>query len=64
MDFAAYARSFGIESVAVNTNQEFCLAFKHALQNNTPQVIVVNVIKEYVSPMAKAGAAINQFVDL
>lgn len=64
MDFAAYAKSFGISSVAVDTNQAFSKALQDALASDTPQVIVVNVTKEYVSPMAQAGAAINQFVDL
>lgn len=63
MDYARYARSFGIESIAVNTVQAFKKAFQEALQKNTPQVIVMNIDREFVYPMAKAGAAINEFVD-
>lgn len=64
MDYAAYAQSFGIESVSVHTVQEFKQAFQDALQKMSPQVIVMNVAREFVYPMMKAGAAINEFVDL
>ena len=64
MDFAMYAKSFGIESVSVETPKDFITAFNEAWKKKTPQVIVVNVNKEFVAPMTKPGANINQFVDL
>jgi acetolactate synthase-1/2/3 large subunit len=64
MDFAMYAKSFGIHGVAVNTPAEFKAAFDEALASDKPQVIVMNIEREFVKPMAKAGAEINEFVDL
>lgn len=64
MDFAMYAKSFGIQSASVNTPSEFKEAFDQALASDKPQVIVMNIEKEFVKPMAKAGAEINEFVDL
>lgn len=63
MDYAAYAASFGIESVAVDTVKAFKEAFQQALTKETPQVIVMNIARDFVYPMTKAGEAINQFVD-
>nr|WP_199883727.1 biosynthetic-type acetolactate synthase large subunit [Massilibacillus massiliensis] len=64
MDFAMYAMSLGIHSVAVDTPETFKNAFQAALASDTPQVIVMNVDDEFVKPMTKAGAEINEFVDL
>lgn len=64
MDYALYAKSFGIESIAVNTPEEFKKALQEALDAKAPRVIVMNITREFVQPMAKAGAEINEFVDL
>jgi thiamine pyrophosphate-dependent acetolactate synthase large subunit-like protein len=63
MDFSMYANSFGIDSVTVSTQAEFLSAMEEALAQNAPRVIVVNVEEEFVDPMAKPRAPINQFVD-
>ncbi|MBQ5745720.1 MAG: biosynthetic-type acetolactate synthase large subunit [Selenomonadales bacterium] len=63
MDFSMYANSFGIDSVTVSTQAEFLSAMEEALKENAPRVIVVNVEEEFVDPMAKPRAPINQFVD-
>lgn len=62
-DYALYAQSFGINSFNVKTPDEFKDAFRYALASSTPQVIVVNVSSEFVYPMAKAGAGLNEFVE-
>lgn len=63
MDFAMYAGSFGIDSVTVSTQDEFLTAMQDALVQNKPRVIVVQVDEDFVDPMAKPKAPINQFVD-
>ena len=64
MDFAMYAKSFGIHGVAVDKPEAFKKAFDAALASDKPQVIVMNITREFVNPMTKAGAEINEFVDL
>lgn len=64
MDFVKYAESFGIHSVVVQKATEFANAFNAALASGKPEVIVVKLERDFVRPMTKAGAAINQFVDL
>lgn len=64
MDYAMYARSFGINSVAVSTPEQFKTAFEQAIASDTPQVIVMNITRQFVNPMTKAGAEINEFVEL
>ena len=63
MDFAMYANSFGIDSVTVSSQEGFLAAMQDALAQSAPRVIVVNVDEEFVDPMAKPRAPINQFVD-
>lgn len=63
MDFAMYANSFGIDSVTVSTQEEFLSAMKEALAEERPRVIVIRVEEDFVDPMAKPKAPINQFVD-
>ena len=63
MDFYMYANSFGIDSVTVSTQEEFLSAMEEALKENVPRVIVVSVDEDFVDPMAKPRAPINQFVD-
>lgn len=64
VDFTLYAKSFGVHSVAVNSSQEFAKAFDDALASKQPEVIVVNVTKNFVTPMITPGAALNEFVEL
>lgn len=64
VDFTLYAKSFGVHSAAVNSPQEFVQAFDAALASNQPEVIVVNVTKNFVTPMITPGAALNEFVEL
>lgn len=63
MDFAMYAGSFGIDSVTVSTQEEFLTAMQDALAQDKARVIVVQVDEDFVDPMAKPKAPINQFVD-
>lgn len=63
MDFAMYARSFGIEAESVSTPEEFAEAFSKALAADGPRVIVLNIHRSFVEPMTKGGARINEFVD-
>lgn len=63
MDYVMYAKSFGIDAVAVDTPDAFKRAFERALRMNTPQVIVMNIERRFVQPMNKPGAQINEFVD-
>ncbi|UZE46374.1 biosynthetic-type acetolactate synthase large subunit [Selenomonas sputigena] len=63
MDFVAYAKSFGIEAEAVQTQEEFIRAFSRAMQANEPRVIVLKLAKSFVEPMIKGGARLNEFVE-
>ncbi|SFI33399.1 acetolactate synthase, large subunit [Selenomonas ruminantium] len=64
MDYAAYAKSFGIEAETVSTQEEFAAALQHALADKDhPRVIVLNVWRSFVEPMIKGGARIDEFVD-
>ena len=63
MDFAAYAKSFGIEAEAVSTQEEFAEAFQSAMAADGPRVIVMNIHRSFVEPMIKGGAKINEFVE-
>ena len=63
MDFALYARSFGIEAETVSTQDEFADALQKALAVEKPRVIVMNVQRSFVEPMIKGGAKINEFVE-
>ena len=64
MDYVKYAESFGIKAVAVNTQEEFAHALQKALDDTeNPRVIVLNVWRSFVEPMAKGGARINEFVE-
>lgn len=64
MDFAMYAQSFGIAGESVHTPSEFQAATRAALASRAPRVIVAHVDPQFVKPMTKAGADINEFVDL
>ena len=64
MDFAAYAKSFGIEAETVSTQEEFAEALQRALADTMhPRVIVLNVWRSFVEPMIKGGARIDEFVE-
>lgn len=64
MDYAAYARSFGIEAESVSTQEEFAEALQRALEDKEhPRVIVLNVWRSFVEPMIKGGAGIDEFVE-
>ena len=64
MDYAAYARSFGIVAEVVSTQEEFVEAFRKAMEaQDEPRVIVMNVWRSFVEPMIKGGARIDEFVE-
>ncbi len=64
MDYAMYAKSFGIEAETVATQEEFADALAKALADTKhPRVIVVDVWRSFVEPMTKGGARIDEFVD-
>ncbi|MDD6597955.1 biosynthetic-type acetolactate synthase large subunit [Anaerovibrio sp.] len=63
MDYAAYARSFGIEAENVDSTEGFAEAFQRAMSERRPYVIVMNIHRSFVEPMIKGGARINEFVD-
>lgn len=63
MDYAAYARSFGIEAENVDSTEGFAEAFQRAIAERRPYVIVMNIHRSFVEPMIKGGARINEFVD-
>ncbi|SHI99236.1 acetolactate synthase, large subunit [Propionispora hippei DSM 15287] len=65
VDFTLYAKSFGVDSVAVNTAQEFKGAFAQALASRRPHVIVANIAKtDFVTPMAMPGSTLNNYIEL
>ena len=64
MDYVKYAESFGIKAIGVSTQEEFAEALRRALADRThPRVIVMDVWRSFVEPMAKGGARIDEFVD-
>ena len=64
MDYAGYAKSFGIDTYNVSTSDEFADAFSKSMNEaDKPHVIVVNLHRSFVEPMIKGGAKINEFVD-
>ncbi|QNH54560.1 biosynthetic-type acetolactate synthase large subunit [Selenomonas timonae] len=64
MDYVKYVESFGIKAVRVSTQEEFAAALKDALEDVAhPRVIVMDVWRSFVEPMAKGGARIDEFVD-
>ena len=64
MDYVKYVESFGIKAVRVSTQEEFAAALKDALEDAAhPRVIVMDVWRSFVEPMAKGGARIDEFVD-
>ena len=63
MDYAAYARSFGIEAENVDSTEGFAEAFRRAMSERRPYVIVMNIHRSFVEPMIKGGARTNEFVD-
>ena len=64
MDYVKYAESFGIKAVRVSTQEEFAAALSKALEDRAhPRVIVMDVWRSFVEPMAKGGARIDEFVD-
>ena len=64
MDYVKYAESFGIKAIGVSTQEEFAEALRCALADRThPRVIVIDVWRSFVEPMAKGGARIDEFVD-
>ena len=64
MDYAGYAKSFGIDTYNVSTSDEFADAFSKSMNEaDKPHVIVINLHRSFVEPMIKGGAKINEFVD-
>ena len=64
MDYVKYAESFGIKAVRVAAQEDFAAALSDALEDRThPRVIVMDVWRSFVEPMAKGGARIDEFVD-
>ena len=64
MDYVKYAESFGIRAVAVQAQEDFAAALRSALEDIAhPRVIVLDVWRSFVEPMAKGGARIDEFVD-
>ena len=64
MNYAMYAKSFGIEAETVSTQDEFAAAFERALADKeNPRVIVLDVWRSFVEPMIKGGARIDEFVE-
>ena len=64
MDYVKYVESFGIKAVRVSTQEEFAAALRNALDDGAhPRVIVMDVWRSFVEPMAKGGARIDEFVD-
>ena len=64
MDYVKYVESFGIKAARVSTQEEFAAALKSALEDRShPRVIVMDVWRSFVEPMAKGGARIDEFVD-
>ena len=64
MDYVKYAESFGIKAVRVAAQEDFAVALSDALEDRThPRVIVMDVWRSFVEPMAKGGARIDEFVD-
>mgnify|MGYP000997532174 FL=1 len=64
MDYVKYVESFGIKAVRVGAQDEFAAALKNALEDAAqPRVIVMDVWRSFVEPMAKGGARIDEFVD-
>ena len=51
MDYAAYARSFGIEAENVDSTEGFAEAFRRAMSERRPYVIVMNIHRSFVEPM-------------
>ena len=48
----------------VSTQEEFAAALSKALEDRAhPRVIVMDVWRSFVEPMAKGGARIDEFVD-
>lgn len=64
MDYAAWAGSFGISAVNVDSPEGFAEAFAKAMaEDDRPHVIVMNIHRSFVEPMIKGGARINEFVE-
>ena len=65
LDFAAYARAFGVAAAVANTADEFTQAFQNAWNSSGPQVIVVNIADDQmVKPMLALGAPLDEYADL
>lgn len=64
VDFTLYAKAFGVNSNAVDSPDAFVRAFAAAMASECAEVIVVNVTKDFVTPMITPGAALNEFVEL
>jgi len=64
VDFTLYAKAFGVNSQAVDSPDAFARAFAAAMASDCAEVIVVNVTKDFVTPMITPGAALNEFVEL
>ncbi|WP_196593896.1 biosynthetic-type acetolactate synthase large subunit [Pectinatus sottacetonis] len=63
MDYAKYAKSFGITAYNVYSMDDFIEVFSNAIEQNKPQVIIVNISKGFVEPMTRTDSGINTFVD-
>ncbi len=63
-DFVSLARTCGVTGAATHTAAEFSAAFRQALQQKSPCVIVANISADcMVDPMVQPGQPVNQFVD-
>lgn len=65
LDFAAYARAFGIQAASVHTPQQFSGALEKFMAVRQPGLIVANITEDdMVTPMISPGMAINNYVNL
>ncbi|MHC1760209.1 MAG: biosynthetic-type acetolactate synthase large subunit [Negativicutes bacterium] len=63
-DFVGLARTCGVTGASTHTPEEFSAAFRQALQQASPCVIVANIAADcMVDPMVQPGQPVNQFVD-
>lgn len=65
MDFASFAKAFGIPAAVTNSTDEFRQAFAEAWNRQGPSLIVVNIATaDLVTPMIAPGGAMDAYVDV